>query len=159
MIASVVMLVGVMAIFSVLVSSGRANSRSERNQTVAAVAQSTVEQILAQSYATVGMSSTPTNSGSGLATDPLRYVTTSPVGYAYDWLTPGTGQAWVTGGTLAPSSAWTSGAFGGTVYRFITWVADPCASCLHAQDYKRVTVVVTTTTAGAPFIDSTITGP
>ena len=65
-------------------------------------------------------------------------------------------EPFVNGGTLATSSAFTDGKLSGTLYRFVTWVADPCPTCANSQDYKRVTVVLTTPGTASPFITSTI---
>ena len=59
----------------------------------------------------------------------------------------------VSGGTVAPVTAWTDGRFSGFVYDFITWTSDPTCSqtsspgsaCPTTNDYKRITIVVTIT--------------
>jgi hypothetical protein len=98
----------------------------------------------------------PTASGSGDPKDPLNYV--QGTSYAYDWTSPSTVEPLVTGGTLAPTSTWQDGRLGGNVYRFVTWVDDPCPVCTGTQDYKRVTVAVTVTTGPlrvSPFLATT----
>lgn len=64
----------------------------------------------------------------------------------------------VSGGTIAPVTAWTDGRFSGYVYDFITWTSDPTCSqtsspgsaCPTTNDYKRITIVVTITGAAEP---------
>jgi hypothetical protein len=59
------------------------------------------------------------------------------------------------GATANPwKTSWNDGVrFSGEVFRFVTWVDDPC--CTGTQDYKRISVVVTST-GHAPFINTTI---
>ena len=155
-VATVLLVVGVLSSFLAYEGSQRADGRGERTATVAHRAQSEIERITALPYASVGMESIPTNSGSGNLKDPLNYVVNSPAGYKYDWAEPAKTEPFVNGGTLATSSAWTAGNRSGTLYRFVTWVSDPCASCTKSQDYKRVTVVLTTPDGATPFISSTM---
>ena len=155
-VAMVLLVIGVLSAFIAYEASQRADLRGERNAAVAHHAQSEIERIQAMSYGSVGMKTIPSNSGSGNAKDPLNYVVNAPAGYKYDWSAPATSEPFVNGGELEPSSAWTDGNRSGTLYRFVTWVADACAACAKSQDYKRVTVVLTTPGNAAPFIDSTI---
>jgi prepilin-type N-terminal cleavage/methylation domain-containing protein len=156
LIAMVIVLVGVLSAFLAFEASQRADLRAERNAHVAHRAQSEIERIEALPYANVGMESNPTNSGSGNPKDPLNYVVNAPAGYEYDWSHAEKSEGFVSGGTLATSSAWTDGNLSGTLYRFVTWVADPCPACANSKDYKRVTVVLTTPGSAVPFKDSTI---
>jgi Tfp pilus assembly protein PilE len=155
-VAMVLLVVGVLSAFIAYDTSQRADGRGERTAAVAHHAQSEIERIQALPYTSVGMKTIPTNSGSGNATDPLNYVVNSPAGYKYDWSQPSTSEPFVSGGELEPSSAWTDGNRSGTLYRFVTWVSDSCPACAKSQDYKRVTVVLTTPGTAAPFTDSTI---
>ena len=155
-VAMVLILIGVLSAFVAFEASQRADGRGERTATVAHRAQSEIERILALPYASVGMESIPTNSGSGDPKDPLNYVVNALPGYEYDWAEPAKQEKFVNGGALAPSSAWTDGNRSGTLYRFVTWVPDPCPKCANSQDYKRLTVVLTTPGTAAPFISSTI---
>ena len=158
MVGLVLLLIGVLSAFVAFEVGKRTDVRAERTANVSHRAQAEIERILALPYASVGMESIPGNSGSGNAKDPLNYVINSPAEYKYDWSQPAKHEAFVSGGTLPTSSAWTDGNRTGTLYRFVTWVADPCPSCAHSQDYKRVTLALTTTeTAGTtPFVASTI---
>src|SRR4030081_2528185 len=155
MVAMSLMLVGVLSAFVAFEASQKADARGERTASVAHRAQSEIERIEALPYASVGMKTIPTNSGSGKANDPLNYVVNSPAGYKYDW-SQSTSEPFVNGGEVEPSSEWTGGDGKGTMYRFVTWVADPCPTCANSQDYKRVTIVLTTSGNAAPFIDSTV---
>jgi len=155
-VAMVLLVVGVLSAFIAYEASQRADLRGERNAAVAHHAQSEIERIESMSYESVGMKTIPTNSGSGNAKDPLNYVVNSPAGYEYDWSQPSKTEPFVSGGELEPSSAWTDGNRSGTLYRFVTWVSDACAACAKSQDYKRVTVVLTTPGNAAPFVDSTV---
>jgi Tfp pilus assembly protein PilE len=154
-VAMVLLVVGVLSAFIAFEASQRADSRGERTAGLAHHAQSELERIEALPYASVGMESTPTNSGSGKATDPLNYVVNSPAGYKYDW-SQSTSEPFVSGGTVKPEAEWTDGNRSGKIFEFVTWVSDACPLCANSQDYKRVTVVLTTTGTGAPLIDSTI---
>src|ERR1700730_2955235 len=154
-VATMLLVVGVLSSFLAYEGSQRADGRGERTATVAHRAQSEIERIAALPYASVGMESIPTNSGSGKATDPLNYVVNSPAGYKYDW-TQSTSEPFVSGGEVETETAWTDGNRSGKLYDFVTWVSDPCAACAKSQDYKRVTVVLTTPGNAAPFVDSTI---
>jgi hypothetical protein len=115
-----------------------------------------MERILALPYTSIGMSSNPTNSGSGNVKDPLNYVVNALPGYQYDWSETSKQEKFVEGGTLAPSSSFTDGNRTGTLYRFVTWVADPCPKCANLKDYKRVTLVLTTPGASTPFVSTTV---
>jgi prepilin-type N-terminal cleavage/methylation domain-containing protein len=155
-VAMVLLVVGVLSAFIAFEASQRADGRGERNAAVSHHAQAELERVLSLPYASVGMESIPVNSGSGNAKDPLNYVVNSPAGYKYDWAQPSKVEPFVSGGTLVPSSAWTDGKISGTLYRFVTWVSDPCPACANSQDYKRVTIVLTTPGSAAPFTDATI---
>jgi Tfp pilus assembly protein PilE len=154
-VAMVLLVIGVLSAFIAYETSQRANGRGERTAAVAHHAQSEIERIDALPYASVGMKTTPTNSGSGKATDPLNYVVNSPAGYKYDW-SQSTSEPFVSGGEIEPEGTWTDGNRSGKLYEFVTWVSDECPLCAKSQDYKRVTVVLTTPGTAAPFVDSTI---
>jgi Tfp pilus assembly protein PilE len=157
MVAATVVLTGVLSAFLAFEASQRADSRGERTAAVAHRSQAELERIMALPYTSVAMESTPTNSGSKNKYDPLNYVVTGPPAeYQYDWNEPAKKEQFVTGGTLAPSSSWTDGKLTGTIYLFVTWVADACPSCAKSQDYKRVTLVLTTPGTARPFTTSTI---
>jgi prepilin-type N-terminal cleavage/methylation domain-containing protein len=158
-VAMVLMVIGVLSAFIAYESSQRGDERGERTAALAHHAQSEIERIEAMPYEQIGMKTVPTNSGSGKATDPLNYVVNSPAGYKYDW-SSSTSEPFVSGGEskLEPEVAWTEGSpeRKGKLFTFVTWVSDSCPLCAKSQDYKRVTVVLTTSGTGAPFIDSTI---
>jgi prepilin-type N-terminal cleavage/methylation domain-containing protein len=164
LVAVVLLTGGLLSAFAVFDGAKRGNHASERLENAAHLAQSEIERIAAQSYVTVGTTSAPAASGSSDPYDALRYVVNGPpAGYAYDWSQPAVTEQLVTGGsgTLAASSTWNDGRMSGTIYRFVTWVADACPSCTPAQDYKRVTVVVKVdgATGRKPFITSTVVAP
>jgi type II secretory pathway pseudopilin PulG len=156
LVAMVLILVGVLSAFLAFEASQRSTARAERNANVAERSQAELERILALPYTEVGMKTIPSNSGSGNAKDPLNYVVNSPAGYEYDWTQTAKQEPFVNGGSLEPSSSWTDGKRTGTLYRFVTWVSDPCPTCANSQDYKRVTVVLTTPDKAGPFINSTV---
>src|SRR3979411_3254384 len=87
-VAMVLMVIGVLSGFIASEASHLAGGRGERLAAVGHHAESEIERIEALPYASVGMKTLPTNSGSGKATDPLNYVTSGPAGYKYDWLQP-----------------------------------------------------------------------
>jgi hypothetical protein len=70
-------------------------------------------------------------------------------------MAPAATEPFVVGGQLQSSSTWNDGRLAGTVYRFVTWVNDPCPACASANDYKRVTVAVTIT-KGPPNVDPVV---
>jgi hypothetical protein len=124
------------------------------------------ESILSQPYAAIGTSvaSIPTGTSTSNPWDVTNYVhsTANPPTYSYDYQNTATTEPFVTPTTdttctctLAASSSWNDGRYSGTVYRFITFVADPCPACANSKDYKRVSVVVSVP-GHAPFIQSTI---
>jgi type II secretory pathway pseudopilin PulG len=154
-VAMVLMVIGVLSGFIAYEASQRANGRGERLAAVAHHAESEIERVEALPYASVGMKTLPTNSGSGKATDPLNYITSSPAGYKYDW-SQSTSEAFVSGGEVEPEGTWTDGNRTGKIYDFVTWVPDSCPLCANKEDYKRITVVLTTPGNAAPFVDSTI---
>src|ERR1700737_1117965 len=132
-VASVLVLMGGPSAFTAFEASQRSNGHGERNASVAQRSQSELERILALPYASVGMESIPTHSGSGNPDDPLNYVVNSPAEYKYDWAQTSRHEPFVNGGTLATSSAWTDGNLSGTLYRFVTWVSDACPACAKAE--------------------------
>jgi hypothetical protein len=99
----------------------------------------------------------PDHSGASSTTEPLVIN-----GCSYS-LAAGTTQ--VSGGTIAPVTAWTDGRFSGFVYDFITWTNDPTCSqtstpgsaCPTTNDYKRITIVVTITGATEPSHPAIVT--
>jgi prepilin-type N-terminal cleavage/methylation domain-containing protein len=160
LVATVLMTIGVMAVVGTFDYTRRTTSSTEAHQVLAHIAQGETEAILANSYASIGTTAAPSPSGSGDPRDPLNYVVGgSPPLYRYDWKTPSATEPIVVGGTLALSNPWSDGRLGGTVYRFVTSVSDPCPKCAGTADYKRVTVVVTLTKGPAnvaPTLESTI---
>ena len=160
LVATMLMTVGIIAVVGTFDYTRRTTSSTEAHQVLAHIAQGETEAILAKGYASIGTTSAPSPSASGDPRDPLNYVIAgSPPLYRYDWKTPSATEPIIVGGTLALSSPWSDGRLGGTVYRFVTSVSDPCPKCTGADDYKRVTVVVTLTKGPAnvaPTLESTI---
>ena len=145
MVAVMIMTVGLLALVGTLDSSQALTAVSERKEAVAHVAEREVEQILSLPYSQVGLT-VPLPTRSGDPDNPDFYLTTaSPPKFQWNRNDATKTEDLVTGGTLAASSAWTSGRISGTVHRYVTQVADadcrPVASCAGGA-YKRVTVAV-----------------
>src|SRR6202022_2438198 len=114
-VASVLVLMGVLSAFTAFEASQRSNGHGERNASVAQRSQSELERILALPYASVGMESIPSNDGSGNPKDPLNYVVDILPGYEYDWSETKKQEKFVNGGALATSNLWTEENQSGTL--------------------------------------------
>ena len=166
LVALVVLVVGITGMFMGFITSQRASLVAERESSMAHIAQQQIEFVEGIPYSQVGMSAAPTTS-----TDPGNpdyFVTAGPTP-GFDWnRTAGTSEPLdidtTTPGAVTPVQSWSEGRFSGRVYDFVTWTTDPnCApACPATQDYKRITVAVTTGTGGSPqpvYVSSVITNP
>jgi prepilin-type N-terminal cleavage/methylation domain-containing protein len=71
----------------------------------------------------------------------------------------------VSGGTIAPVTAWTDGRFSGYIYDFVTFTSDPTCSqtttpgsaCPVSNDYKRITIVVSINGVAEPSHPAIVT--
>lgn len=158
---------GVLALLQATLPAQRAVTTSELLAAKADVAEEEVARIVALGHAGIGLSSVP--SASPDPTDPTHYIQTA--GYQWDWDDPSRVEELCTATTgctpaLSPGpDTWTSEQASGHIYRFVTWVNDPCdptaspLQCTTSRDYKRITIAVTQDTAAHPanpFVVSTI---
>jgi prepilin-type N-terminal cleavage/methylation domain-containing protein len=160
LVAMTFMAVAILAAVSTFDFTRRQTMTGEQATVLAHRAEAETELILAQPYTAVGLTTAPAATSNGSPTDKVHNG--NPPTFSYDWSSLGTTEQLVTaagaagcGCTLQPVSAWTDGRYSGSVYRFVTWTADPCAACANAKDYKRITVIVTAP-GRKPFISSTI---
>ncbi|MHB8658311.1 MAG: prepilin-type N-terminal cleavage/methylation domain-containing protein [Solirubrobacteraceae bacterium] len=173
LIAAVILIVGVLAVFGALDSARVLSLVSERETSLAHRAQQELERIQAIPYKQVAMSAAPP-AGSGCPnpltaaypTSPDCYVSGST--YEYDRTKTSTSETLAidaTNGVITPNAAgsgcsdgctstWSDGRFIGQIFDFVTWTSDPSCSggtiCSTTTDYKRVTVVVTMTGISQP---------
>ena len=173
LVASVILIVGVLGVFGALDSARVLALVSERQTSLAHRAQQELERLQSMPYAAVAMTAAPP-AASGCPSPLSAVYPTSPDCYVnggalvYDradtskteplaidatagTITPnGTG----TGCTDGCTATWTDGRLSGEIFDFVSWTSDPnCASgaiCSASNDYKRVTVVVTLAGAKEP---------
>lgn len=142
---------GMLATIGVMDRSRALVSLSERKEAGVHVAERVMEQTLARSYDTVGLTPTPAHNS-----DPehpfyrvLNGAAGAPARYQWDHgdasrIEPIVSQA---AGGIAPgpsgltpgSTSWSDGRLSGRVYRLVTWVDDPWTA--PTRDYKRITIV------------------
>jgi prepilin-type N-terminal cleavage/methylation domain-containing protein len=155
MIASLIMVVGLLALVSGLDHSRELVTRSEKVESATHQAERAVERILAMRYDQVALTTTPSDSES--QADPRFWVSGST--YQWDRGSSGTAAfetlcvtrcpaeaAGVTG-TIVGAEEWEDpgSRLSGWIHRFVTEVPDLCeaAGCPGNQPAKRVTVGVT----------------
>lgn len=160
LIAMLVLVIGVLAVLAAFNAVRRLGTNSESQTVRAQVAEKDMQQLLSQGYDALGLSSTPTHSSDPI--NPTYYVTNgSPSRFQWDLTNTSRTEPLCTsstscGGSIATGPAsWSSGGESGSIYRFITWVDDPCDTnnptyCAGTADYKRVTVMVTQNNPDGP---------
>jgi Tfp pilus assembly protein PilV len=161
-IAAMVLTVGILGLVGAFNSSRKLTLLSERRTAMAHRAQLEIEKLLTNSYGQLAMAATPAHSSE--KANPDYYVSegATPT-YQYGEKTEEAESLVVAGeGVVATSPTgrscssnvgaceWAEGPIGGKVYDFVTWHTDKnCgAKCPTAENYKRITVVVTTTVVG-----------
>jgi prepilin-type N-terminal cleavage/methylation domain-containing protein len=153
MIASLIMVVGLLALVSGLDHSRNLVTQSEKVEAATHQAERAVERILAMRYDEVALTTVPTESAS--QADPRFWVS----GSTYQWDPDSTGAAafetlCVTKcpadqasaiGTILTAEEWEDpdSRLHGWIHRFVTEVPDLCTACSVDQPAKRVTVGVT----------------
>ena len=156
LVAAGLVAVGLMGLVSSFDHSRQLVTLSEKTEVASHQAEREIERIMALPYASVALTANPTNSAS--PSNPAYYVTAGSPG-SYQWDQGATGPRSndvvvdATNGTLTPVAiTWTDSAsrLSGSIYRYVTWTDDLCASCTGVQRAKRVTVAVTVNGAGAP---------
>lgn len=152
--ATLLLLVGSLAILSVVNASTRNSYRAEQSQVVVSQLQGELERIKQMPFAEVALTGAPVASAD--EDDPAWRVSGSQFalgGNGTD-LRPlvvnGSGLAaggTVTGGMLSPDpTPFTSGDVSGTIRRYVVWIDDakcPNVVCPGSQDLKRVVVAAT----------------
>lgn len=173
LVAALVLMVGIFAVIASFDAVRRLTTNSESQTVRAQVAEKDLQQIVSLGYANVGLSSAPAHASD--PNDPDYYVTNGPPA-KFQWdltnatrteslCTAATGCS----GSIAPGPvAWSAGGESGNIYRFVTWVDDPCdpgtpAACATATDYKRVTVMITQSNVSGPktplLLSTVVTDP
>jgi Tfp pilus assembly protein PilV len=137
MVAAFVLALGVLAIFSVVTSARELTSKAETLEAASHLAQQEIENMQSLTWTAMAHASTP-------ASGPGTHTVT---GTSYQHRS---GQfetvAVNVGGTVsATATTWSDGRLGGQIWRFASWVDDSSTPAT-AQDYKRLTVVVSVTT-------------
>lgn len=153
-VATLLLMLGSLAVLSVVDASTRNNFRVEQTQVVVSQLQSELERIKQLPYTEVALTAAPQSSTD--RDDPAWRVGGSQFALERDGtdLRPlvlnGSALAaggTVAGGTVSPDpTPFTSGDVSGTIRRYVVWVNDPrCpdAVCPGAQDLKRVIVAAT----------------
>jgi hypothetical protein len=175
LVASIVLLVGVLSTFSAMEASSKLSLVSERQTSVAHRAQQELERVEGLPYTKIAMTATPTAPNNcptplqaAYPTSPDCFVSGSSFLYDRNNLSSSEPLAVdATNGTLAPNGSgtgctdgctgtWTDGRFSGEIFTFVTWTNDPNCSagsiCPSTRDYKRITVVVTLSNATHPSV-------
>lgn len=166
LVAIVLIAVGVLGTFATLDSSSHLTASSQREQAAMTAAEQAMEQVRANTYTNIAIGTPlPTAAGtdgnastdhSGNPTNPNYWVsgTSLKIPANFNQESSGTltgvsssGEPFVTGGSVVPSSSVTTGGYSATVYRYVTWVNDTCNyggtdKCSGAQDAKRITIAV-----------------
>ncbi len=183
LVAALILVVGIGALLATFNAARAVTLVSERQTSMAHRAQAELERIKSLPYSEIALTGT-SSSWSSNASDytyvstPSGACPTAPAGaaptYQPDHSQAGS-TAWplaingctytlngtqttLTGGMIAPVTAWTDGRFSGNIYDFVTWYSDPTCSqtsspgsaCPTTNDYKQVTIVVTLTGAAQP---------
>jgi type II secretory pathway pseudopilin PulG len=160
-----ILIVGIMGMFMGFITSQRASVVAERETSMAHVAQQQIEFVQGIPYSQIGLSSTPSTSTH--PTNPDYYVTAGSTP-TFEWnRTTGASENLdidtTSPGVVTPVQPWSEGRFSGQIYEFVTWTTDPkCApSCPASQDYKRITVAVTSSTRlpSPVYVSSVVADP
>jgi type II secretory pathway pseudopilin PulG len=162
LVASLIMVLGVLATFQVLNAATTNTTRAKDTQVALNIAQQEMEKLRALTWTQLALTTAPAFSSS--PNNPLNRVdaadgtfalSTNPnANYASLVRNGGslTGGGTISGGTVNPGpEPFTEGDLTGRIYRFIVWRNDPgCPSshCNGIQDYKRIVVAVDINSTG-----------
>jgi hypothetical protein len=163
--AILILTVGIIGVLSGFIASQKLSLVSERQSTMAHVAQREIERVEGLAYGSIGMTGTP--SPSTQAQNPDYYVTSgSPPSFEWNRTSSSAEPLDIdtTNGTVAKTQSWSEGDSSGTIYDFVTWATDPnCGpGCPSSADYKRITVAVTLSSRPGPspvYVSSLIVNP
>ena len=137
MIAAFVLAVGVLAIFSVVTSSRELTSKAETLEAASHLAQRELEAMQSLTWTAMAHPSVP-------ASGPGTHTVTGTLYQHRAGQTETVAVDAAAGTVSAAPTAWSDGRLGGQIWRFVSWVNDPATAT--ANDYKRLTVVVSVTT-------------
>jgi type II secretory pathway pseudopilin PulG len=161
LVAIIILVIGLLAVFQVFDVSTRTTFRTEQSQVATDVAQQEMERIRNLDYDQIALSSTPSHINDG--NDPRERVEADAPGTRFDASNNGSlfemvlnGGPLDAGGTIDCSGAnapcispgpepFTSGDVNGEIFRFVVWRNDTACSpavCAGSQDLKRVIVAV-----------------
>ena len=165
LVAVVILTIGLVGLFTVFDNSRNLTSKAYGQAAATKVAERELESVVSLGYSNIGLSTAPVPSSS--SSSPNYYVTSGGQ-FEYDWTDPTVSEpfcvATVTGsqycpGTVSPGpTAWNLQGIRGNIYRFVTWVDDPCGDCNGRYDYKRITIAVTVTPPSAETAQATAPG-
>jgi type II secretory pathway pseudopilin PulG len=162
LVAFLLLVIGVLAVFQLIDTSRRATLRAEESQAINDIGQRELEQVRSLDYGEVALSATPPASSdpnhpgyrlSGTAPNAKFHLSKGSPDPANDPVLVQNGGTNADGsavdGEVAPSTPFTAGDVSGTVYRYVVWQNDPrCLTCAGTtKDYKRVIVAVKITKA------------
>jgi prepilin-type N-terminal cleavage/methylation domain-containing protein len=144
MVAALVLAVGVLATMNVVLGSRDLTTTSEKLEAASHVAEKELEALQSLAWNAQAHTANPANG-------PAPYTVNTGV-FQWPAATPGAIAINALGVVPTTASSWSDGRLSGSVYRFVSWVDDPC--CTGTQNYKRLTVVVTVN--GRPRIDNPV---
>ena len=152
-VAAVIVVLGSLAVFSLVAASARNNFRAEQSQVANNRLQQEMEKIKQLPYDQVAVTDIPSDTSD--VTDPRWRITSASYAIRTDGTLPAPivyngsplfGGGNVTGAAVDPGpTAFTSGDVTGQIYRMVVWENDescPSTECPGTQDLKRVIVAV-----------------
>jgi prepilin-type N-terminal cleavage/methylation domain-containing protein len=177
LVAIVILAVGAIAVVSTFDSSRKLTTDAEIRDVAATLARGEIERLESLSWSNIALAAAPTKNSGATTTDPTYYISTTgcpgSAASCYQWDSSSTSsrEAFVinasTTDTTANPKTWEeaistsngSVRVSGSMYRFITWVNDSlckAAACSGSEDYKRLTVAVTSSRLKSPVTLSTL---
>lgn len=160
MIATLILVVGILALLYDFDSSRKLTLVAERRTTAAHRAQQELERLQSLSYSQLAMTSAPTKSTNPVSPDyyvnynsPVTCTSAGAGCFAYSSTEPTKEEPLVVSseGAISPSAtAWSAGDLSGYLYEFVTWHEDKTCGAVcekeGGKNYKRLTVVLVVTT-------------
>lgn len=166
-VAAILLAIGAIAVLGAFDGATRATFRAEQSQVASDIAQREIEALRAKPYAQLALTSAPATSSD--SDDPRWRVVGSNFALNQDRTNQSAlvlqggslaGGGTITGASVAPTTAFSSGDISGTIHRYVVWRNDPnCADvlCSGAQDYKRIVVAVALDSvgsgSGSPYVE------
>jgi prepilin-type N-terminal cleavage/methylation domain-containing protein len=184
LIAMFLLVIGVIGSIVAFDAASVQSTAAEMRATAVAVARGEIQRIESLPWTSIALQTAPTVNGGATSTDPTHYISSGPCAgssnppvtspykcYQWDWqntssVEPLVVSAGTTDSTANPN-AWSDTIsvnnqnlrVSGSIYRFITWVSDPectATGCGGSNDYKRITVAVTSSRLTTPIVMSTL---